>query len=415
MQILRPIQISDVALVSSTVAVADPDAVNGYWDTTATYSVGAVVQVDNDGTGTKPNFTFTASGKIITCSAAHYLYDRSTVSLTTTGALPAGLSPGTLYYVVNGSTKGDWGVKTTLNLSLTKGGAPIITASAGTGTHTLTVNSHGVVDSNGRIKIVQTHRLYECLVAVLAGTNLEPRKAPATWFDIGASNRWALFDAKNSTQTENADSVTYVIQTKGRIDGVYVGNVSAASITITGRESGGGAIVYGPSTYQLVSTLTISSYYAWFYDPIERKKHFIDLDLSATYTDLELTMTLTDTGSTVKCGTLVVGLSKTFGETLREGATAGIVDYSSSSIDDYGEQSFSERGYSDRMSLQIIVDRLATDAVKYELTKYRATPIVYVGSTLYESLIVYGYFKSFSVAMTYESHSICTIEVESIT
>jgi len=102
MQILRPIQISDVALVSSTVAVADPDAVNGYWDTTATYSVGAVVQVDNDGTGTKPNFTFTASGKIITCSAAHYLYDRSTVSLTTTGALPAGLSPGTLYYVVNG-------------------------------------------------------------------------------------------------------------------------------------------------------------------------------------------------------------------------------------------------------------------------------------------------------------------------
>lgn len=52
------------------------------------------------------------------------------VRLTTTGALPTGLSTGVTYYVVNSTGS-------TSNLSLTKGGAAINTSSAGSGTHTI--------------------------------------------------------------------------------------------------------------------------------------------------------------------------------------------------------------------------------------------------------------------------------------
>jgi len=140
MKIIRPSTMSNVSLVSSTVAALDPDAA-GYWDTTAAYSVGAIRQVDSAGT-TPPAVTFTASGKVLTCTAAHYLYNNSMVSLTNSGgALPTGLSAGVLYYVVNGATASDWSTRLTLNLSLTKGGAPIITTDAGTGTHTMLTDS----------------------------------------------------------------------------------------------------------------------------------------------------------------------------------------------------------------------------------------------------------------------------------
>jgi len=52
------------------------------------------------------------------------------VRLTTTGALPTGLSTGVTYYVVNSTGS-------TSNLSLTPGGSPIVTTGAGSGTHTI--------------------------------------------------------------------------------------------------------------------------------------------------------------------------------------------------------------------------------------------------------------------------------------
>jgi hypothetical protein len=52
------------------------------------------------------------------------------VVLNTTGALPTGLTPGTVYYVVNASG-------TTCNLATTPGGTPINTSGTQSGTHTL--------------------------------------------------------------------------------------------------------------------------------------------------------------------------------------------------------------------------------------------------------------------------------------
>ena len=489
MKIIRPFPVSDVSLVSSTVAIADANA-SGYWNTASAYSVGAIVQVDSGGTGTMPSVNFTASGKVITCSAAHYLYNNSTVNLTTTGTLPTGLYAGVLYYVVSGADSSNWSTKLTLGLSLTKGGAPIITTGAGTGTHTMITNSHGVVDSNGIIKIVSSHRLYECLVSISAGTNLEPRKDPTKWYDLGASNRWNIFDGSLTSQTENADSMKFVNQINGRVDSIYLGNVSASEVVISARvatqatgattdstgyaiglsaitlaSAGTGAIsvddvvsfagqstlytvtagdaqvsnggtitftpalveaipaaataitvtVYGPTTYSLQSSISVSSYWSWFFEPIERKKSFVDIDLPSTYLDLEVSVTLNDTGNTVKCGALVIGLSKTFGVTLRDGASFGITDYSVHRTDDYGNLSIREGNYAERASYSVLVDRVATDSVKYELTKYRATAIVYVGSTEYESMTTYGNFESFDVIIPYDKYSICSLSVRSLT
>ena len=80
-------------------------------------------------------FTVTiASPGVITFSGAS-LVDNTAVILETTGALPTGLSVGTVYYVVNASGS-------TFNLSATVGGTAINTSGTQSGTHT--ISSRGI-------------------------------------------------------------------------------------------------------------------------------------------------------------------------------------------------------------------------------------------------------------------------------
>jgi len=72
---------------------------------------------------------FTASGATLT-SPDHGLNNDESVTVKTTGTLPAGLSLSKEYFIVNAT-------ENTLQLSLTKGGAAIVTTSAGTGMHEL--------------------------------------------------------------------------------------------------------------------------------------------------------------------------------------------------------------------------------------------------------------------------------------
>jgi hypothetical protein len=71
-----------------------------------------------------------ASPAVIT-KTAHGLENGMAVTFSTTGALPTGLTAGTIYYVINKTDD-------TFNVSATSGGSAINTSSAGSGTHTMT-------------------------------------------------------------------------------------------------------------------------------------------------------------------------------------------------------------------------------------------------------------------------------------
>lgn len=71
-----------------------------------------------------------ASPAVFTLNS-HGLANGDQIVLSTTGALPTGLTVGTVYYVINTATN-------TFNVSLTSGGAAVNTSSAGSGTHSMT-------------------------------------------------------------------------------------------------------------------------------------------------------------------------------------------------------------------------------------------------------------------------------------
>jgi hypothetical protein len=155
-------------------------------------------------------------------------------------------------------------------------------------------------------------------------------------------------------------------------------------------------------------------FWAWFFEPIATKLNFVDFDLPPI---ANLTVTITLNGAAtdlIGCGGIVVGLGQELGGT-QYGATVGIVDYSRKTKDAWGNWSVFEGAYSDRGSFQLQIDRVAVDSTKAVLAKYRATPIVYVGSDSYDSTIIYGYFKDFSIAIAYATFSVCTLDIEGLT
>lgn len=93
-----------------------------------------------------------ASPGVVTYTA-HGLPANAGLTLSTTGALPAGLSAATTYFVVNDANL----AANTFALSATQGGAAINTSSAGSGVHTATVSQ---IQSCIRIAYVQGASIY---------------------------------------------------------------------------------------------------------------------------------------------------------------------------------------------------------------------------------------------------------------
>lgn len=80
------------------------------------------------------NFVVDTASSVLTLSVNPVFYNAMNVLLSSTGTLPAPLVPNTDYWVVNWQSAGG---KTTLQLSATAGGSPIVLTNAGSGTHSI--------------------------------------------------------------------------------------------------------------------------------------------------------------------------------------------------------------------------------------------------------------------------------------
>jgi hypothetical protein len=128
-------------------------------------------------------------------------------------------------------------------------------------------------------------------------------------------------------------------------------------------------------------------------------------------------MTLTS-GSPVEVGEMIWGTFYVLGDDgIEQGANVSIIDYSRKDTDnDTGRTTFTRRAYSKRMSGEFMVDNNKINAVQRILADIRAVPSVYIGSdeSDYAPLVVYGFYRDFSIDIAYPTRSLCRIEVEGL-
>jgi len=242
----------------------------------------------------------------------------------------------------------------------------------------------------------------------------DPDTSPTFWENIGPDNKHAMFDGQISTATTKATSPLTVTIKPGIANSVALLGLVGTSVTVTMIDNTGGPTVY-TRTIDLDGTI-ITDWYMYFFEPFVQLGEVVLTDLPP-YSNGIITMTLTS-GSAVAIGEFLAGAVYQIGESdLEHGATIGIIDYSRKDTDpDTGVVTFVPRAYSKRMSGQFLLVNGAISGVQQILASIRATPSVYIGSeaTDYGALIVYGFYRDFSIDIAYPTHSFCRLEVEGL-
>jgi len=234
---------------------------------------------------------------------------------------------------------------------------------------------------------------------------------PLWWEEVGANNRWAAYDDKIGGQTEQAESIEYTME-PGLNDSIALLNMDALSVSLVVMDPVEGE-VYN-ETINLIDTAAVIDWYTYFFEPPNTLKTDIVRLAMPLYSAATLAITISYPGGTAKIGAIIIGRKSYLGVTLYS-PEIGITDYSVKEADSYGRYSIDERAYSRRMTSDLRIQNTSIDEVHRLLSLYRATPLVWVSIDSYASMIVYGFYRDFSIVMSNLRHSDCAIEIEGLT
>ena len=211
------------------------------------------------------------------------------------------------------------------------------------------------------------------------------------WELIGATNKWAMFDQKYQSKSEQYTAIELVLTPATLVNSLALLNTTGASATVVQSVSG-----YS-RTISLVSH-EVLSWYDWYYElPIRTGEAIFD-DIPP-YPASTLTLTVDNTGGTASIGVLVIGKSKRLGATQWE-ASRTITDYSRAVEADDGTVSLVPGNYSKRLNVEVAIERGFESEATRILEEFRATPLVFVGSSLYSMTIIYGFLDGFKVPIS---------------
>lgn len=252
-------------------------------------------------------------------------------------------------------------------------------------------------------------RIYQSLVASNVGN--QPDISPTKWLDTGPDNKHGMFDTQVSTQTTMPTTITVQVKPGAAFNSLGLLNISGNSLVVTMLDTIGGTSVYS-NTVSLDNTI-ILDWYMYFFEPYNFKTDVVLTDLPP-YPNGAITATLTST-STALIGSMVYGTTYDIGST-QYGATVGIRDYSTKTTDTFGNTTFVKRAYSKRMEAGVFVK---TENLTFNynlLASIRATPVVWIGSdvTTMQPLVMFGYYRDFTVNIQYPSYALCNLSIEGL-
>lgn len=261
---------------------------------------------------------------------------------------------------------------------------------------------------------IYNHVIYECTDAH-TGRATTPDLDTDYWLAVGATNRWRMFDAKIGTVTSDGTPMSWKLRPAGPIGGLHLAELIGTSLTVVVKDSPGGTTVFNSGTIDLDGTIVLDVY-DWFFADQEQRSEVTLTNLPEHYFDPEITITLTAASGTVACGACVIGRIHTLGD-LQYEANVGIADFSKKTRDSFGNLTLEEGEWSKRATMAVETAPGTFNRAYRRLASLRAQLAVYVGTELYglEPLVVYGFYKDFSLVVKKTKYDLCSLEVEGLT
>lgn len=259
-----------------------------------------------------------------------------------------------------------------------------------------------------------THLTYQSLQAANTGRALaEP--GSAWWIETGPTNRWAMFDERNATASEANRQMIWAVDVAGRADVIALLGIAGTTINITATV--GATVVYNVD-FDLNDYTGITDYWSYCFETRPYKRDLIVTNLPP-YTGMRITVTLAGL-STVRVSNCLIGKARTLGGT-NFGMRLGIDDFSKKAADDFGRPMLIPRDYARNGSFTLDVTGTSpaqceskVDSLIQVLADYRATLVLWIGSTRYGASAIYGWYVSFEVEVQLANRAICTMSIKGI-
>lgn len=255
-----------------------------------------------------------------------------------------------------------------------------------------------------------THKIYRCTANVTSST--PPENDTTNWLDIGFVNRWRMFDDKIGTFTSSNSSPITVVVKPGNTTAIALLELKGTSVRVRMKDVSGGSTVYD-KTVDLDETY-VNDFYDWFFNPYEQRTDLVLTDLPGTYPNCEIQIDLTGTGE-LRIGVCKMGIAEVIGYT-QYGATVGIKDFSRKEEDAFGNTILVERGFKKKNNYRIYTEKSMFNRIYNKLAQVRATPCIYIGvdETGFEPMIVYGFYRDFSIDVSFATQHVCSLDLEGL-
>lgn len=255
-------------------------------------------------------------------------------------------------------------------------------------------------------KVMETtgvHRNYECLIANNDQTPSEQTvdgNNDPYWLDLGATNRWAMFDTVINNQTTNSGSITFKLMPSQIIDTISLLNISGYEVQIVGTDPVDGE--FYNETFDLISTDGIIDGYTYCFNGFSTVPDIVAEGIPP-YGSGEFEITLLSEDN-AKIGEFVYGTRYDIGEAL-VGAQPGIESFSSKGQNVFGGYELIKRGNRKLLDIDTIAITERIDDISQKMAKIIDKPCLWVGDVNRSSLIIYGFLSaynpSFGVAGSY--------------
>lgn len=266
------------------------------------------------------------------------------------------------------------------------------------------------------VMVLSVHKVYRSARAGNSG-NHPVTDDGTNWIELGATNRWRVFDKKIRNLTEQLDEITYEIIPETTVTGIGFLSLGAAYIKVEVFDSSD-VLLYTRELNRYES-VSIIDYYTFFTTDfsLEDVADAVFSDVLG-YADNRIVITIRaeNPAASVFVGQLVLGTVYTLGETLT-GTSIGIRDFSIKGSDIFGNSIIVERPFADTVNFNFALDPNNARRVRNLLARQRAIPSLYFAGeeTSQMGTQSYGIFQDFEIPLT--SHQVCyaSLKVEGLT
>ena len=257
----------------------------------------------------------------------------------------------------------------------------------------------------------QVYYNFKDWLAIANSIGVTPGTDATKWTEIGASNRYAMFDGVINNVT-TATSILNVRVTPGAVvNAVSLFQVTANTVQVQVIDPVEGTVY--DKTKPMQDNTFVVDWYSYFFEPIAQLTDITFADLPA-YGSADIRVIAdAGTGNPAIIGECVIGVQRTLGVT-NFNTSVSIQDYSRKEADQFGNITVVTRPFAKRADYDVTVETAAVNFVQRALAEIRTTPTVFIGDPNRPETVVYGFYRNFNIVLSTPSISDCTIEVEGL-